>query len=579
MVLKTLKFLGVLAIIYSSAAYAQEAEVVGPMPAEQQVNAETKEDNNNERDHVSISSFINSSGEISVEGIRLSKNILAEVYSPRDYKTIWFDGKSPNSAYEKAINFISLADENGLSNVYFDINKIKNRVADENQNEAFIARTDALITHMIAEMIQLIGNGHVVPAELNLQTYFADGFKRPIRVTNVSAIVNEFIQNGDANSIIEKYSPKHPQYKNLKVALKKYIRKHEGSRKLAPIKYTRDLYVGIQDHNVSELRKRLGARFSISPTANNDEFDKLLSDKVREFQKKFGMEETGTVTKEFIEAVNNNDIDSISRIKVNMERYRWLPDEMPAARIEVNLPDFNLTAYKDGKQEFSMGVIAGKDKHETPIMSTRMYQFNLNPFWNVPKAYTIRNMIPLLRQDPNYIKNQNFDLLKLEKDGWKNVDQSSVNWDSITADNYNYLLRQKPGNINVLGPIKFAIINPYDIFLHSTSEPWLFTNKFRGYSSGCIRVQDPVKFAKFVIEQGKAEISEEKFLELYNYYNSKDGNPMPQNSKMNDKTVKLNEPIPTFTTYFTIFADEDGNLSKEEDHSDLDLNQIKALEF
>lgn len=524
---------------------------------------------------VSVASFINSSGEISVEGVVLSKEILAGVYSPRDYATIWFDGTTPNKDYEAAINFISLADENGLSRPYFDIDAIKKRVEDDNQNEAFVAKTDALITQMVVEMIRLIGNGHKIPKELNLQTYF----ERPVRVKDPAAAFNEFLQSKDANGIIEKYSPKHPQYTNLKKALKEYIQKHDSERHFKKINYSQDLSMGVRDHTVSEVRKRLGARYSISPSANNDEYDKLLAEKVTEFQRKVGLPENGVVTKDVLEAINHHDVDTISRIKANMERYRWLPDEMPATRIEVNLPNFSVTGFKNNESAFTMGVIAGRDKHETPIMSSRMYQFVLNPYWNVPRAYTIRNMLPLLRQDPDYVKNQNFDLLKLEKDGWKNVDQSSVNWDNINEDNYNYLLRQRPGNINVLGPIKFAIINPYDIFMHSTSEPWLFTNKFRGYSSGCIRVEDPIKFAKFVREEGGADLSDERFDELYNYYNSKDGHPMPQNPAMNDKIVKLKTPIPLFVFYFSMHADDNGNLDIGEDIYDLDFNQAELLGF
>ena len=548
-------------------------EVHGPQP---EVQAPEQTAGVNNRDKVSVAEVVNREGQINVEGMTLTKHSLAEIYSPRDYKTIWFDGKTPNANYEKAIDFISKADENGLSRQYFDIEIIRKRVAEENQSENYIAKTDALITHMIVDMIKEIGNGHKIPKELNLQTYM----ERPVRVTNVAKAFEEFMSSSNPEEVINKYSPKHEQYHFLREALKDLIADAGERRKSeVVVEYNIDILPNGRDHTISQLRKRLGQSRIIDPKKTEDVYDKVLQQKVIEYKKKFGMEETALINKDFIDTLNGYDDERISRVKVNMERYRWLPDDMPADRIEINLPQFELYAYREGKQDFSMGAIVGREKFKTPIMNTRMYQFVLNPYWNVPKAYFLRNMLPLLRQEPNYVKNQNFELLRLEKEGWKKIDQSSVNWDSVTEDNYNFLLRQLPGNLNVLGPIKFAIVNPYDIFIHSTSEPWLFTNKFRGYSSGCMRVQDPVKLAKYVIEVGGADLTEEEFMDLFNTYQSKDGYALEQQKGKSDRYFKLKNPIPTFTTYFTASATEGGDVTFLDDVYNLDFNQAKHLGF
>ena len=564
--------------VSDSAEDKKEDVLVGPAPSEEKVSEEAAEEKNTEEvsaegKKISVSSIVNANGEIKVEGVVLSKNLLAEIYSPRDYKTIWFDGKIPNANYQKAVDFISLADENGLSRRYFDVDVIKKRVEDENQNEQFVARTDALITFMVAEMLQQVGNGQVISKDIKLETYFT----RPVRVTNPAAAFEEFLTSNDTNAVIEKYSPKHPQYLALRKALRGYIEREGEKRGLTPISYSRDLVPGDRDHTISEIRKRMGLRISADPKFDPDTFDKGMTPKISEFQHKFKQKETGIIDKEFIDALNNHDIDAISIIKTNMERYRWLKDDLEPTRLVVNLASFQLDVFDDNKEAFSMGVIAGREGHNTPIMSTRMYQFVLNPYWNVPKGYFVRNMLPMLRQDPNYVKNQNFDLMRLEKDGWKVIDQSSVNWDSINEGNNNFLLRQRPGNINVLGPIKFAIINPYDIFMHSTSEPWLFTNKFRGYSSGCIRVEDPIKLSKFVIEKGGVDIKEEEFMSLYKAYESKDGVPLAHKKGVSDRYFKFKTPVPTYTTYFTAHAKEDGTVEFYDDVYNLDFAQSKSL--
>ena len=546
----------------------------------EEVKAESKEEVKSDKvesDKVSVANFINSKGEISVEGVKLSQNLLAEVYSKRDYKTIFFDGKNTSALFNKAKDFLSLADENGLSRQIFSTELLDKRVEEKKLTEASIAKTDALITHLVSQMILQIGNGNKIASELKIETYFGNG--RPVRVSSAAKVFEEFLETSDVNALINKYSPDHPQYVLLKKNLKNYIEKASNTRNMSPISYNRDIVPGDKDSSVSEIRRRIGGRVPINPSFKPDIYDKILVDKVKQYQKKFGLKENGVITKEFIDDINGYDDEQVSRIKTNMERYRWLPDNIEDIRLEVNMPEFKLHAYENGKQAFSMGAIVGRTDKKTPIMNTKMFQFVLNPYWYVPKAYAIRNLLSLLRQSPDYTKIQNMKILRLEKEGWKEVKQSDVNWDNYSADNFPFLLRQEPGNINVLGPIKLAIANPYDIFLHSTSEPWLFTNQYKGYSSGCIRVQDPTKLAKFVIEHGKVDITEEKFNELYNYYNSKDGIPMANNPAYSDKYFKLKTPLPIYLTYITAFAKEDGTVEFIDDTYSLDFNQAKQLKI
>jgi murein L,D-transpeptidase YcbB/YkuD len=555
---------------------AEEAEA----EVKEEKNEVTSQENSSnkvESDKVSVANFINSKGEISVEGIKLSQNLLAEVYSKRDFKTIFFDGKTPNVLFTKAKDFIALADENGLSRNTFNIRLLEKRVEENKLSETSIAKTDALITHLVVEMIKQIGNGNKITDDLKIQTYFQK--PRPVRVKSGVKVFEEFLETSDVQALINKYSPTHPQYILLKKNLKNYMEKAANTRNMNPIEFNRDIVPGDRDASVSEIRKRIGGRTPISPSFKPDVYDKILVDKVKEYQKKFGLNQNGVITKEFIDNINSYDDEQVSRIKTNMERYRWLPDNIEDVRLEVNMPEFKLHAYEDGKKTFSMGAIVGRTDKKTPIMNTEMFRFVLNPYWYVPKSYAIRNILPLLRQLPEYTKLQNMKILRLEREGWKEVKQSEINWDNYNADNFPFLLRQEPGNINVLGPIKLAIVNPYDIFLHSTSEPWLFTNEYKGYSSGCIRVEDPTKLANFVIEHGKADLTPEKFLEFYHFYDSKDGVPMKVDASMSNKYFNLKQPIPIYLTYITAFAKEDGTVEFTEDTYSLDFNQAKQLKM
>ncbi len=523
-----------------------------------------------------ISKLLNSGGELIVANNILAKDVLKQIYEPKGYKTLYFTDNAPNANYEKAMNFLSLADENGLSRQFFDLNPILERVNNKEKDkitDEYIAQTDLLITHFIVQMIVEIGNGHKIPDELQLQTFF----KRPVRVVSAPKAFNEFLEADDTEKLIEKYSPKNPQYALLKKALQKEI-KEAGNRDYAKIDYDGDVKPGEKNRVIPDIR----AKIDPASTAFGKPklYDDRLAGRVAELQRKFNMEDDDAViTKQFIEFLNAYDNNDIYRLKANMERYRWLPDKMEDNHLEVNLPSYRLYAYRGGKEDFNMGTIVGKDAHKTPIMSTVMTQFVLNPYWNVPKEYSLRNMVPLLKQSPDYIEKQNFELLANGPEGWHKIKQSDVDWNSVNKDNYHYQLRQLPGNINVLGPIKFVISNPYDIYLHSTSEPWLFTNDSRGYSSGCIRVEDPTKLAKYVIDIGGAAITQPKFNELYKAYYSKDGRPLAQKPEMNDRWIKLKNPIPIYITYVSVIANDDGSVEEANDIYDLDLKMSEALKL
>jgi murein L,D-transpeptidase YcbB/YkuD len=302
-------------------------------------------------------------------------------------------------------------------------------------------------------------------------------------------------------------------------------------------------------------------------------YDADLKAVIVDYQKKFDLNEDGVIGQKTISVLNTSMSDIEMVIKTNMDRYRWLSDNLPEKRIEINIPSFTLTAYEKGKVISSRATIVGRAEKKTALMETNLYGVVLNPFWHVPRTYATQQLLPILRTDKRYLIDQEFEVLKMEKEGWRSIDPLSIDWDKVNETNYNYLLRQRAGRKNVLGAIKFNILNTYDIYLHSTTEPWLFTSKNKAFSSGCIRVEKPDELAKWMLKNNTT-FDMNKFDDIYHAYDNED----PNVKKQNMVSVPLTKPLPTYITYFTVKVDEEGNLKFYDDLYKWDSGMMKAWE-
>jgi murein L,D-transpeptidase YcbB/YkuD len=274
-----------------------------------------------------------------------------------------------------------------------------------------------------------------------------------------------------------------------------------------------------------------------SQSQGGDLFDDELEESVKNYQKTHALEPDGKVGGATLAALNTSLEDRIRSIIVNLERQRWYPSTLPSRYIQVNIPGFYLKAVEGGKPAFFMPIITGKEHTKTPVFNAEMTEIIFNPAWHVPSSIA-GELLPKIEANPGAYAAKGY---------------------HITGGR----IVQSPGKGNSLGKIRFTIDSPYGIYLHGTPQQGLFHKANRAYSHGCIRVENPEKLASFVFNNPE-EWSAKRI--------------KTEASGTRTKPVKLNEPLPVFITYFTIFEDENHQMHFVRDEYGQDKKIWLALE-
>jgi murein L,D-transpeptidase YcbB/YkuD len=245
------------------------------------------------------------------------------------------------------------------------------------------------------------------------------------------------------------------------------------------------------------------------------------------------------------------------QIALNLERWRWMPDDLGTRYIVVNVPSFHLEAHENDQTVLQMKVVVGKPDHKTPVFSDQMTTTVFSPYWNVPDSIVEGETAPAAARDPGFLTRNNIEILRLSKTGVMPVDPSAVDWDN-PEELKALAFRQKPGASNALGHVKFLFPNPYDVYLHDTPADALFARPGRAFSHGCIRVEEPEALARWVLKDAP-EWTDEKIVEAMH--------------AGEEQQVKLKHTIPVHIAYFTAWADDAGSVRLVPDVYDYDATQ------
>jgi len=259
--------------------------------------------------------------------------------------------------------------------------------------------------------------------------------------------------------------------------------------------------------------------------------------------------------------------EKIDLLLVNMERYRWLPHDMGAFYVDVNIPEFKVRVFKEDEPIHETRVIVGKTHTQTPIFTDEMEEIVFRPNWFVPNSIKQNEIAPYLRRgggffssgwDTSVLRRQG---LRIRGTNGRDIDPDRIDWSR--NDIRRYELYQPPGPRNVLGLVKFLFPNTHDVYLHDTTQKNLFSNSVRAFSHGCVRVQNPEKLATVLLghdqDWSAARVSSAM-------HNGADANK-----------VFIKNRIPVYLTYFTAVADENGELKQYKDLYGHDRRMIAAL--
>jgi len=249
-----------------------------------------------------------------------------------------------------------------------------------------------------------------------------------------------------------------------------------------------------------------------------------------------------------------NPTGHLDQIRMNLQRWRWMPRDLGDRYVFVNVPAYQMQVVEGTTPALAMRVIVGDPMHQTPLFSDDMTTVVFSPNWNVPESIIRKEMLPRLVTDPGYLERQDIEVVGTSG---QVVDAEAVDWSDESAVNGLHF-RQEPGPKNALGLVKFQFPNSFDVYMHDTPQDSLFNKPRRALSHGCIRLEDPVALAKYVLRD-KPEWTAERISTAMN--------------AGREQSVALKEHLPVHIGYFTAWVNPDGTVTYTDDPYQLDQRQ------
>lgn len=381
--------------------------------------------------------------------------------------------------------------------------------------------------------------------------------------TDPITLLQEAILEGSLEDAFSAAEPKSYHYGQLKQKLIEHL-DLLSKGEWEPIPYTKVIKVGKSDQSVPLIRERLEILGDYQRCEEESTlYDTCLEASVIGFQKRHGLESDGVIGKQTIETLNIPLQERIEKIRLNLDRIKWLIPRCTARHIIVNIPDFRVSIEDSNILDRQMKVVTGKRKNPTPVFSDIVETVVLNPNWNVPKSIIQKEMIPKLLRNPGAMRKEGIHIYT----GWgrdaRRIGGGDVNWANYRyTKNLPFRFVQPPGYDNALGKVKFLFPNRFTVYMHDTPAKSLFNRSSRAFSHGCIRLEQPLEMLRFFAGLN-ANLDYDKALKKL------DGN--------RNEHIQLQVQVPVDIVYLTAFVDYNGTLQFRPDVYLYDRMQLSTL--
>ena len=496
------------------------------------------------------------SGRLSLGDVEIaSGELLARVYERRNFEPAW-SGLEKMNALAELIEATAL---DGLSPADYHLGEIRRvqsmiangRVLDAAARAALdIGLTDSLIRLGYHQRF-----GKVNPYDLDPDWNFA----REFRNRDPALVIQEAIDADSLAGYVENLFPREELYRQLQAYLAKY-RDLAASGGWPVVPDGPTLRPGDKDERLPVLERRLAATGDLAPgvLVDTSVYGGALESAVRAFQERHGLDVDGIVGPGTLRAMNVTVEERIEQIRVNLERARWVLDNLGDDFVIVNIAGFRVYLYRDNEEIWSTRAVVGRTYRKTPVFRSTMRYLVFNPDWTVPYSIATKDILPKVQQDPGYLAAGDFIVKDRNGDV---VETADIDWSALGGRNFPYTLVQQPGTNNALGEVKFMFPNEHAVYLHDTPGKGLFDRAARTFSSGCVRVEHPFRFAELLLEANGMDAASIEELR--------------QSRQM--KSVFLKEPIDVLLLYWTAEVGSDGRIHFYEDVYLRDRAVLEAL--
>ncbi len=421
------------------------------------------------------------------------------------------------------------------------------------------ADLDSKLSSIVNQIASDLSRGRVLPTQIaNKVTIKAKAFAH-------KATADGYLRsNLSPSEFINTVAPKNSIYRSAQQAVEQLVnRKAEGNWTEKPANLSLDVVSSKTTNRglIEFLRKKL-SDYGYANNTSNLTYDSELNQAIRQFQTDNNLGVDGVVGNQSWKLLGKNLSQIITQAILNLDRTRWLPDQIPAEHIYVNLARQEFKMLRNNEEILSFKTINGRFDRQTPIMVDVAKSVVLNPTWTVPRNIFVKDKLALIKQDPGYVARSNMKLMS-DVTG-KEVDPYTVDWNQ-DPKKLAYTLVQQPGSWNALGFIKFPLTNGYAIYLHDTNERSLFGDANRLRSSGCVRLERPFELAEKLLDNPRYTVDALKGLtEL---------NPVPATKQTFLTPARA---VPVYLFYQTLNM-KDGKLLASNDPYEVDLDMYQAL--
>ena len=450
-------------------------------------------------------------------------------------KLNWFNQSQLNSKGDSLINVIKDSKYYGLIPDDYQYTKINKELALINAQKDYVnvsslVKTDLLLSNAYYLMGAHLNKGRFYPDSLLLQVNFSK-----LKTGWDSILLDGYTKN-KIKSALDSLEPKHYNYRMLKKELAKILndKLYFNVDSIPFISETDSL------KKMDLIKKNLIKQGFLDTLSSLSDSLKLTK-AINALQKKWFIQPDGKLGKYTKQALSYNREKIINQISISMERWRWEESKFPERYAFINIPAFWLVVFEKDTVVMQSAVVCGKPETQTPILTSKIDNLLIYPYWNAPLSIATKEILPAVQRDITYLEKKHFEVIGNHN---QVLDYTKLPWKKYSKNYLPVRFRQRIGEENSLGILKFNFNNPFGVYLHDTNSKRYFKTSSRAQSHGCIRLEQYSQLADFLIRDDSLHYTHDS-LQLYF-------------SNQQQRKINLRKRLPIYTRYYTAQADSTG---------------------
>jgi murein L,D-transpeptidase YcbB/YkuD len=473
---------------------------------------------------------------------------------------LWSEDGKVSAKALAAIAFLGASDKFGLNPADYRVTPPDLNAANDADRLKALLQFDLTLSAKLLTYTLDATRGRIDPNRLS-------GYHDlPRKSVDLGAALGEIATSDDIAAMLAGRNPDNPQFRTLVAELAKL--QGNAPKALIPIPEHIRIRPGESDPQLANVLADIQRVASDSfKQEHADAFAKAAQAKtyshdlvalVRDFQKEKGLSPDGMIGKNTIKAItggNNGNAEKVEKLRLALERMRWLPRQLGSSYVFLNEAGFEVTFVDGDKKPLTMRAVVGKPTAQTYFFTDHIKDVEYNPYWSVPRSIVINEMLPRLYRNPGYLSAHGYEV---SNQRGVQVASNAVNWAAVARNKLDVEVRQPPGRKNALGQLKIEFPNKHAIYMHDTPEKHLFAHDKRAFSHGCVRLQYPREMAAALLGKDARYIDK-------------------RIASGRTESDKVTRDIPVYLAYFTAWPDTNGTIHYYDDVYDRDAHLRTAL--